>query len=179
MSPDLLKTFFERDLTPAEWDALGHDLESSPETAERFAAMMKEFNLGWGMPDPEKFSSGAEDILSALSPILKMLLPLLVVGASFWAAWKYRDIHPLVRPAAAPTPTEEPAAPAASEEAEPTPEPEKHAAQPARVEPTATWTLTRVPPKPTATFTPSATPSPTRPAPVLFKGGYHGQKMKE
>lgn len=50
---ELLKTYFERDLSPAEMDELGALIEGSPEAAMQLRENARDFYLGLGLPEPE------------------------------------------------------------------------------------------------------------------------------
>jgi hypothetical protein len=82
MSEDLLLDFFKRKLTEAEKTRLGELIESSPEAADRFAALAEEDYKASGYPDPVKISPDSIFYLSeGRLVLLAGLIGLVIIAA--------------------------------------------------------------------------------------------------
>jgi len=95
---DLKHDYFKRDLSDAEFEALGQELESSPESAERFAGLAADAYQETGLPEPRlgKLATGRKALIglvlgclaglglwACLRPCQEASLPSLGEGATY------------------------------------------------------------------------------------------------
>lgn len=87
-APDLIADFYRRDLSEAEEDALGAQLQASPEAAERFAALAQQDYSRFGLAEPGDSTPGGRRRAA-------WVLLLLLAGGS-WLAYGLRNDRPAV-----------------------------------------------------------------------------------
>jgi hypothetical protein len=195
---NLLKEFFKRDLTDAEWQTLGRQLDASPGDAMRFAKLAKKFYLNLGLPNPGA-PGGSPGLPPPVPPglILEFLVIAAVVGGISWFIWKsYHTppaakahpkaasahvkrqpaLHPKLIPAPRPTPPPTPTPRPRPAPAVPTPRPRVLPSQPPK--PLAPLAPAAKPP-PLPTARPAFTPTPDDSPGGLFQNGYKGQDVHQ
>jgi len=146
--PDLVKEYFERDLTLSEWETLERQLEASAEDSGRFAELARRFYLDLGLPDPAG-PSGGSGLLGNLGGVVLMLA---AIGLLIWGGLRLAQTN---REVPNPVPAVAPAFPTET----PTQEPLTVKKVPTALKP-------KGPPTDTPTPSPTATPQPKPAVPV-------------
>ncbi len=97
---NLIEEYFKRDLTETEEQELAVWLESHPEDSVRFAQMMKSFYEQTGLPEPAWPHSPDPTQVSA--PLVKWLIPLVLLFMAFGVYLCRSKITALFQPSSAP-----------------------------------------------------------------------------
>jgi len=90
--PDLIEKFFQNDLTEAEKEALGRELEGPGESAQRFGERAEELYRSFGLPEPRWM--GPESLRPQLGPGFGKWLSLFLFTAALagGVAWIYAHL---------------------------------------------------------------------------------------
>jgi hypothetical protein len=92
MMENLVKAFFERDLTEAEEKRLDTLLESSPKEAFQLLERAKALYLQTGLPNPEPPPAGGPPLSAGGAKMLWGFLTGIVITGAAWWSWENRPV---------------------------------------------------------------------------------------
>jgi hypothetical protein len=103
---DLVTTFFERELSEAEADALGNLLQQSPEEAMRYEGLLEQHYLATGLPVPQVPQSltlpPSSTGLGASGWTGLAVLTALTAAGLLWKFWPQAPVETPLKPVPAP-----------------------------------------------------------------------------